>query len=145
MVRIDAVGVLGPATPLHVATIESPTGMRLRVLDAPALRGGLDHAFARSAGDAPAAVLHDPSSGRTLDVRTSAPGLHVYTANSLRDTSGKGGRRYQPHDGICLEAQQFPDAPNRPDFPDRIVRPGVPYAMRTAFRFTDVNAPRRGD
>jgi aldose 1-epimerase len=61
------------------------------------------------------ATLSHPASGRRMWMRSNQPGLQVYTA----DTLGIGARR-----GACLEAQQLPDAPNRPEFPNAVVRPG---------------------
>jgi aldose 1-epimerase len=61
------------------------------------------------------ATLTDPASGRRMWMRSNQPGLQVYTGHKLRI----GARR-----GVALEAQQLPDAPNRPDFPSAVVRPG---------------------
>lgn len=116
------------------------------VLDQPTLpTHTLDHTFvlADRAGDgglAPAAELSHPASGRVLTVTTTAPSVHVYAARHLVDLPGKAGARYQPHSAVCLETQHFPDAPNRPDFPSTIVRPGAPFRSRTRFAFS---APRR--
>jgi len=97
------------------------------VLDAPAQRGGLVHA----------ATLHDPLSGRTLDVHTTEPGVQLYTGNWLDGSAvGKGGQPYTAHAGVCLETQHFPDAPNHPAFPSTIVRPGRAFRSRTVFAFS---------
>jgi len=96
------------------------------VLDPPTRRGTLSLA----------ATLHDPGSGRTLEVHTTEPGLQLYTANWLDGSIvGAGGRRYGAHAGVCLETQHFPDAPNHPHFPSAIVRPGTPFRSRTVFAF----------
>jgi len=97
------------------------------VLNSPARRGALRHA----------ATLHDPLSGRTLEVHTTEPGVQLYTGNWLDGSAiGKGGRRYDAHAGVCLETQHFPDAPNQPDFPGTIVRPGRAFRSRTVFAFS---------
>ncbi|HEX4931679.1 MAG TPA: aldose epimerase family protein [Gemmatimonadaceae bacterium] len=97
------------------------------VLDPPTRRGALVHA----------ATLHDPASGRTLDVHTSEPGIQLYTGNWLDGSAqGKGGRRYGPHAGVCLETQHFPDAPNQPAFPSAILRPERAFRSRTVFAFS---------
>ncbi|MBF0443891.1 MAG: galactose-1-epimerase, partial [Oligoflexales bacterium] len=37
--------------------------------------------------------------------------------------------------GLCLEAQNFPDAPNNPDFPSAVLRPGQTYRQTTIYKF----------
>jgi len=101
---------------------------------------GVDHCFVLGApgedGLRPAAVLEDPTSGRTLSVRTDQPGLQVYAGNVFdgRDV-GRGGRSYRQGDGIALEAQRFPDAPSHPHFPSIVLRPGDAYRSETWFAF----------
>ena len=88
-----------------------------------------------------AASLSDPASGRRMEVWTDKPGMQVYTANYLDGQEvGKGGARYGRHDGVCLEAQHFPDAPNKPHFPGVVLDPsGTPearsYSFLTVHRF----------
>jgi aldose 1-epimerase len=53
----------------------------------------------------------------------------------LKDVKGKDGKRYQQYGGICLEAQNFPDAPNKPSFPSAILRPGEEYTASILYRF----------
>jgi aldose 1-epimerase len=83
-----------------------------------------------------AAELLDPGSGRLLRVFTDQPGIQVYTANwwdgSLKHSSGNA---YHKHAAIALEAQAFPDAPNHPNFPNTILRPGETYRATTIFQF----------
>jgi aldose 1-epimerase len=101
---------------------------------------GYDHnwVLARSgAGVSPAAELYDPKSGRTLQVATTEPGLQFYSGNFLDGTLvGKGGRIYRQGDGLCLEPQVFPDAPNRPAFPTARLDPGREYVNTMVFRFS---------
>jgi aldose 1-epimerase len=84
-----------------------------------------------------AARLSDPASGRSLEVLTTEPSIHVYAANwfSGRDV-GSEGAAYGPYAGIALETQALPDSPNRPGFPSTVVRPGKPYRSTTIFRFS---------
>jgi len=83
-----------------------------------------------------AARLVDPSSGRTLDVSTTEPGLQFYSGNFLDGSiKGKGGRVYAHRTGLCLETQHFPDSPNQANFPSTILRPGARYRSRTVFQF----------
>ena len=83
-----------------------------------------------------AARLAEPGSGRVLEVHTDQPGLQVYTGNALTGALlGTGGRRYRQGDGIALETQTFPDAPNVAAFPDALLRPGETYRSVTELRF----------
>jgi aldose 1-epimerase len=100
---------------------------------------GYDHSFVvrRGTGDlVPAARLVDPGSGRSVDVRTTAPGVQIYSGNRLDGSiRGKGGRAYPIHSGISIETQHFPDAPNHPAFPSAVLRPGEDYRSTTVFAF----------
>lgn len=74
-----------------------------------------------------ARVVH-PGSGRTLEVRSTEPGLQVYTGNFLEGKTprdvGKGGTLYTKHSGFCLEPSHFPNAVNIPSFPSTALKPG---------------------
>lgn len=83
----------------------------------------------------PAAVLHDPESGRTMEVLTSLPGLQLYTSNYMEGISGKGGATYNRHCAVCLETQYHPDSCNQPAFPSTVLRPDEMYDETTIFRF----------
>jgi aldose 1-epimerase len=83
-----------------------------------------------------AARICDPSSGRTLDVKTTEPGMQVYTGNFLDGSlTGKNGRSYERHGGVCLETQHYPDTPNHPSFPTTLIRPDKMYESQTVFTF----------
>lgn len=93
---------------------------------------GYDHNFAIDRGLTIApkmmARLEDPSSGRVMEVLSTDPGLQLYTGNFLDGTLlGKHGHVYRMGDGIALEPQKFPDAPNQPHFVSARVDPGKPY------------------
>jgi aldose 1-epimerase len=84
-----------------------------------------------------AARLTDPKSGRTMEVRTTEPGLQFYSGNFLDGTiKGKGGHVYAQRSGLCLETQHFPDSPNQKSFPSTILRPGRNYDSRTVLAFS---------
>lgn len=100
---------------------------------------GYDHNWVlNAAGDASAIaarVVHPPS-GRTLEVRTTEPGLQFYSGNLLDGSlTGKDGVRYRKHAGLCLETQHFPDSPNQPSFPSTVLRPGEEFRSTTVYRF----------
>ena len=76
------------------------------------------------------------ASERTMQVFTTQPGLQVYTANFVENNIGKSGALYHPQNAICLETQNYPDAPNHPSFPSAILRPGEIYFSQTEYRFS---------
>ena len=56
-----------------------------------------------------------PQTGIRMEVLTTLPGMHLYTANYLAPaTACKDGAHYQKRDAVCLETEEFPDAPNHP-------------------------------
>ncbi len=75
------------------------------------------------------------ASGRTMEVWTTFPGLQVYTGNWVEEHVGKGGTTYCPQNSICLETQNFPDAPNHDNFPNAVLRPGEVYYEQTIYKF----------
>jgi aldose 1-epimerase len=101
--------------------------------------GGYDHNFVlrRSGVDLQrAARVVERSTGRTMEVETTEPGLQLYTGNFLDGRStGKQGQVYKQWDGFSLETQHFPDSPNKPHFPSTVLRPGDEYHSRTVFTF----------
>lgn len=99
--------------------------------------GGYDHTwvlFPDRGG--PLASLRDPQSGRRLDIRTTEPGIQCYAGNRLDLHGGKGGRRYGPRSGICLETQHLPDSPAHPQFPSTVLRPGEVFRSVTTWTFS---------
>jgi len=83
------------------------------------------------------ASVYERTTGRVLEVRTTEPGVQVYTGNWLDGTHcGHGGIYYTQHSGLCLETQHFPDSLHHPRFPSIILRPGQPYTQTTTYKFT---------
>jgi aldose 1-epimerase len=83
-----------------------------------------------------AAYLYAPESGRTLTMYTTQPGVQVYTGNWLSGCpAGKNGHTYEDYDGVAIECQNYPDAPNQPDYPSAVLRPGEVYEQAIIFAF----------
>lgn len=102
---------------------------------------GYDHNLCLSYAQQPlrqVARLHGARSGVSLTLSTTEPGLQVYDGAKIptRGLAGLGGQVYGPKTGIALETQSWPDAPNRPEFPDCILTPGKTYAQTTQYQFT---------
>lgn len=83
------------------------------------------------------AVLTDEVSGRCLTVDSDQPGVQIYTGNWLAGSPvNKAGRPYDDYDGVAIECQDFPDAPNVPVFPSTTLRPGEEYERHINFKFS---------
>ena len=80
------------------------------------------------------ATLYSPRTGREMKVMTDLPGVQVYTGQGLHQT-GKGGVRYQPYGGVCLETQRYPDAIHQAQFPGIVLRPQEIYYTKTEYLF----------
>ncbi|WP_345713347.1 aldose epimerase family protein [Kineococcus glutinatus] len=119
-------------------------GERVGGDDEQLVRGkGYDHCYVLSevpGGARPAALavtVEHPASGRALEVVTDQPGVQLFSGGSLAGTLvGKAGAAYGPRTGLAVEAQGFPDSPNRPGFPTTALRPGEEFRSTTEFRFT---------
>ena len=111
-------------TPLDFTT---PTRIGARIDQLKPKPGGYDHNFVLN-GDGKSLVLaaraSEPKSGRVMEVRTTEPGVQLYTGNHLK------------HGGFCLETQHYPDSVNRPTFPSTILRPGQTFKSTTSFAFS---------
>ena len=118
----DIAGVKG--TPLDFT---APTRIGARIDQLKPKPGGYDHNFVLN-GDgkslALAARASEPKSGRAMEVRTTEPGVQLYTGNHLK------------HGGFCLETQHYPDSVNQPTFPSVILRPTQTFRSTTAFAFS---------
>ncbi len=94
-------------------------------------RQRLDTNFVTPPGDNPPrliAILEAPGSDIQLLVHTTQPGFQVYTGDNL-------GAPFEPRQGLCIEAQNFPDAPNQAGFPSALLRAGSTYRQRIIYEF----------
>ncbi len=83
-----------------------------------------------------AATAYESTSGRTMQVWTTEPGVQFYTGNFLDGTlTGKSGKIYQRRFGFCFETQHYPDSPNHPSFPTTTLKKGATYRSTTIYRF----------
>jgi len=105
------------------------------------LGNGYDHNWVlnRKAGDALslAARVEESTTGRTVEVWTTEPGVQFYTGNFLDGKSGKGGKIYNFRNAFCLETQHYPDSPNHTDFPSTVLKPGTHLHSKTVYRFSE--------
>ena len=82
-----------------------------------------------------AASMYDSGSGRKMEVYTTMPGLHFFTANKTRPRTGKGGAVYDRQFGLCFETQFFPNSAKCTWFPSPVLRKENAYRQVTEFRF----------
>lgn len=91
--------------------------------------GGYDHNFVlnKANGSCPQALVKADDTGISMALYTSLPGIQFYTG-SLKSSEQIGA--------LCLEPQHFPDAPNKPQFPNCIVTPQQPFHMTIRYHFS---------
>jgi aldose 1-epimerase len=126
-------------TPFDFRTL-TPIGARIGAENEQITRGlGYDHNWVLSrTGDglSEAAEVVEPTTGRTMTIETTEPGIQFYSGNFLDGTlTGKAGRIYPHRSGFCLETQHYPDSPNHANFPSTTLRPGQTYRSQTVFTF----------
>ena len=60
----------------------------------------------------------------------------IYTPKKLPDFKYTNDTKFNEFPAICFEAQNFPDAPNNPNFPSSVLEPGRNYVNETVFKFS---------
>jgi len=101
---------------------------------------GYDHCWVLNKGETPngmtlCAKVVEPTTGRTMEIWTTEPGVQFYTGNFMDGKLTSGDVTYVRNAAYCLETQHYPDSPNQPDFPSTILRPGDTYHTTTVFKF----------
>ncbi|MCX6239175.1 MAG: galactose mutarotase [Bacteroidia bacterium] len=82
-----------------------------------------------------AGVLSEESTGRTVEVFTTEPGIQLYTGYYISEMVGKHGEKYGRYAGLALETQHYPDSPNHPDFPSTSLKAGDVFKSKTIYKF----------
>jgi aldose 1-epimerase len=82
-----------------------------------------------------AAQVYDPSTGRTVQVFTTEPGLQFFVPRFPPPPPGTAAPRRLSLSAFCLETQHFPDSPNHPAFPSTVILPGKPFQSTTIYVF----------
>ena len=96
----------------------------------------IDTTFAVNTKETLVATLLSKENNLKMEVFTNQPGLHVYVGgNCFNQIEGKENASYHSQSGICFETQNFPDAPNHPNFPSAILLPGDIYFHKTIYKF----------
>lgn len=98
---------------------------------------GLDHNFILDGGRGVQASLYHSVSGRLLEIRTTEPGLQVYTAQGLDGTiPAENGAPIPRYGAVVLEPQHFPDSPNHAHFPGTVLRPDEVFRSTSSYRLS---------
>ncbi len=105
------------------------------------LAGGFDHAWvlngAKDGELIRAARVRDAESGRVMTLSTNQPAVQFYGGNFLDgSTAGKGSVKYLHRTGLCLETENYPNAPNNPRAPSSVLRPGETYEHKMVHTFS---------
>ena len=121
-------------------TTPKPVGQDIAAEDEQIKNGtGYDHCYVLNKSEVGeltfAARVTDPTSGRTMEVYTTEPGVQFYSDNWADGYKGQHGATFGKHSGLCFEAQHFPDSPNKAHFPSVVLRPGEVYTQKTIYKF----------
>lgn len=81
------------------------------------------------------AGMEAAESGIRMEVSTDLPGMQLYTGNFLNNAYGKHGHIYHKRNAACFETQFYPDAVNKPQFPQPVIKAGETFRTVTAYQF----------
>jgi aldose 1-epimerase len=120
-----------------------PTAIGARIDDANdeqlKVGSGYDHTWVINSPAAgalvAAAVAASEETGIVLEVKTTLPGVQLYSGNWLNGLPGKtAGMTNARRFAFCLEPQFFPDSPNKGHFPSPVLLPGDEYHHVIVFK-----------
>ncbi len=99
---------------------------------------GFDHNYCINGnGFRKAASLYNPSNGIFLEVYSDQPGLQLYSGQWINGKEiGKCGKPLERYSSFTFETQNYPDAPNKPSFPNPFLKPGEEYTHTCEYRFS---------
>ena len=97
----------------------------------------LDHNFCISREIVPLrqiALLSSPDSGVYLKLKSTQPGLQIYTGSKIDcPVTGHDNFKMGTNSGIAMEPQIWPDSINQPLFPQAVLRLGEKYNHQTQY------------
>lgn len=143
----DHVLYLNAENALEANEKQFPTGSFMNVLNtekdfttAKPLGGKpLDDVFVLRRNKKEEVILKGTRSGLTLKIETDQPAVVVYAPEELPSQWEYQTKLAAKHPSVCLETQNFPDAPNHDNFPSSVLKVGEVYKNRMAWSFTFEN------
>ena len=74
-------------------------------------------------------TLKNKNTNIQIDFFSNLPSVQLYSAQNLNYK-----KKLFPYQGICLETQYFPDAPNKKNFPSTLIKPNKRYTCFTKIK-----------
>ena len=82
-----------------------------------------------------AGTLSEATTGRSVEVYTTQPGMQLYTGYWNPELTIDGEKKFGSYSGVALETQHYPDSVNHSNFPSPILKPGEKYQEKTIYKF----------
>jgi aldose 1-epimerase len=82
-----------------------------------------------------AGCLSEETSGRSVDVYTTQPGIQLYTGYWIPELTIDGKKKFGVYSGVALETQHYPDSVNKPGFPPVTLTPDQKFYEKTVYTF----------
>jgi aldose 1-epimerase len=119
-------------------TVAKPIGRDIKAMGGNPIGYDQNVVLSNQSGKLALAVeVYEPTSGRSMQVWTTEPGVQFYSGNFLDGSiKGKYGDVYHQYSAFALECQHFPDSVNHSNFPSVILEPGEVYRQITEYRFS---------
>jgi aldose 1-epimerase len=94
----------------------------------------MDDTFVLNKDEKIAAIVYSPQTGIEMHVITNQPAVVVYVPKHLPEIWEYQTKISSGFPSICLETQNYPDAPNHKNFPSAILKPGETYLNKSQFQ-----------
>ena len=82
-----------------------------------------------------AGTLSEVTTGRSVEVYTTQPGMQLYTGYWNPELTIDGEKKFGRYSGVALETQHYPDSINHKNFPTVILKPGEKHQQKTIYKF----------
>lgn len=82
-----------------------------------------------------AGTLSEATTGRSVEVYTTQPGMQLYTGYWNPELTIDGEKKFGRYSGVALETQHYPDSINHKNFPTVILKPGEKHQQKTIYKF----------
>ncbi|MDX9883294.1 MAG: aldose epimerase family protein [Prolixibacteraceae bacterium] len=81
-----------------------------------------------------AGALSEATTGRSVEVYTTQPGMQLYTGYWNPELVIDGKKKFGSFSGVALETQHYPDSINHKNFPSPILKPGETFKETTIYK-----------